>query len=207
MTKIKICGIMHERDVGLANRFLPDYIGFVIACPKSKRNLSIQEAGKLLELADQRIKKVAVTVSPEAETIRQIEKYQFDYIQIHGKVRQEVWDQVSLPVIRAVQQEEIDSFSREKQAGIIDAYLFDSKKPGSGESFDWSILKNVETSGKMMFLAGGIDEYNVEEAIKQVRPDVIDVSSSVELGVIDGHSVGKDPEKMEKMIRMVHDAE
>ena len=44
MTKIKICGMICEEDIKAVNKYLPDYIGFVLFFPKSKRNISIKQA-------------------------------------------------------------------------------------------------------------------------------------------------------------------
>ena len=96
---------------------------------------------------------------------------------------------------------------------------FDSKTPGSGKIFDWSLLDNIrqrqktdvskdvshKKNKKMIFLAGGIDETNVKRAISQVAPDVIDLSSAVEKTSEDGTFHGKDPEKIRTIVTMVHD--
>ena len=67
MTKIKICGIICREDVEILNEFLPEYAGFVMFFPKSRRNISVQTAYSLLPLLDKRIKTVAVTVCPTAD--------------------------------------------------------------------------------------------------------------------------------------------
>lgn len=56
MTKIKICGMTCEEDIKAVNKYLPDYIGFVLFFPKSKRNISIKQAKNLLAKADKQIK-------------------------------------------------------------------------------------------------------------------------------------------------------
>ena len=198
-TKIKICGMTCEADIKAVNTYLPDYIGFVLFFPKSNRNISIEQAEHLLEKVDKKIRTVAVVVSPTTEQIRQIEKAGFDYIQIHVS--------------------DLDKLNEYEAKDKIKGYVFDSKTPGSGKTFDWSLLDNIrqrqktdaskdvshKKNKKMIFLAGGIDETNVKRAISQVAPDGIDLSSAVEKTSEDGTFHGKDPEKIRTIVTMVHD--
>lgn len=198
---IKICGMTTEEDIAYANEYRPDLVGFVLFFPKSKRNQTIQEATRLRTRLAKEIKSVAVVVSPTVEQAKQIEENGFDYIQIHGKMGQEVYDSLCLPILRAFNVSDMKAFDRLRGLDKIAGYVFDSKNPGSGKTFDWLLLDQIERDGKLLLLAGGIDENNVREAIRQVNPDGIDVSSAVER--VNGP--GKDPEKMKNIIRMVHD--
>lgn len=219
MTKIKICGMTCEADIKAVNAYLPDYIGFVLFFPKSKRNVSIEQAKHLLEKVDRKIKTVAVVVSPTTEQVKQIEEVGFDYIQIHGTVTDEVYEQCGLPILRAFNVSDLDKLGEYEAKDKIKGYVFDSKTPGSGKTFDWNLLNDIrqrqktDTSGddvsnkktkKMIFLAGGIDETNVKRAIAEVAPDVIDLSSAVEKTSEDGTFHGKDPEKIRTIVTMVH---
>ena len=214
-TKIKICGMTCEADVEAVNTYQPDYIGFVLFFPKSKRNISIEQAKHLLERADEKIETVAVVVSPTIEQVKQIEKVGFNYIQIHGTVTDEVYEQCGLPILRAFNVSDLDKLDEYESKDKIKGYVFDSKTPGSGKTFDWGLLDDIrqrqrtDTSKdvshkKMIFLAGGIDETNVKRAISEVAPDVIDLSSAVEKASEDGTFHGKDPEKIRTIVTMVH---
>lgn len=218
-TKIKICGMTCEADIKAVNTYLPDYIGFVLFFPKSKRNISIEQAKYLLEKVDEKIKTVAVVVSPTTEQLKQIEEVGFDYIQIHGTVDDEVYEQCRLPILRAFNVSDLDKLEGYEAKDKIKGYVFDSKTPGSGKTFDWNLLNDIrqrqktDTSDndvsnkktkKMIFLAGGIDETNVKRAIAEVSLDVIDLSSAVEKTSEDGIFHGKDPEKIRIMVTMVH---
>ena len=219
MTKIKICGMTCEADIEAVNTYLPDYIGFVLFFPKSKRNISIEQAKHLLEKVDEKIKTVAVVVSPTTEQVKQIEEVGFDYIQIHGTVNDEVYEQCRLPILRAFNVSDLDKLEEYEAKDKIKGYVFDSKTPGSGKTFDWNLLNDIrqrqktdtsnndvsnKTTKKMIFLAGGIDETNVKRAISEVAPDVIDLSSAVEKASEDGTFHGKDPEKIRTIVTMVH---
>lgn len=198
---IKICGLTTTKDVEYVNTFLPDLAGFVLFYPKSIRNLELLEAQILRKQLCSPVKSVAVVVSPTVRQMEQIQDAGFDYIQIHGTLDKEVYDTARLPLFRAFNGKDMESFDQWKHRHKIVGYIFDSGNPGSGENFDWSRMDSIKRDGKLLFLAGGIHEGNVREAIRQVNPDGIDVSSSVEFtnpGVR-----GKDPEKMKKIIRMV----
>lgn len=218
-TQIKICGMTCDEDIKAVNTYLPDYIGFVLFFPKSKRNISIEQAGHLLEKVDKKIQTVAVVVSPTTEQLKQIEEVGFDYIQIHGTVTDEVYEQCRLPILRAFNVSDLNRLEEYEAKDKIKGYVFDSKTPGSGKTFDWNLLNDIrqkqktvtsnndvsnKDTKKMIFLAGGIDETNVKRAISEVTPDVIDLSSAVEKASEDGTFHGKDPEKIRTIVTMVH---
>lgn len=75
----------------------------------------------------------------------------------------------------------------------VAGYVFDAHEPGSGKSFDWSMLSDIPRDNKLFFLAGGISADNVKEAIKKLSPDGIDVSTGVEYNA--SNKTGKDPQK------------
>ena len=180
MTKIKICGITCRDDVEILNEFLPEYAGFVMFFPKSRRNISTQTAYSLLPLLDKRIKTVAVTVCPTAEQVSEIEKCGFDFIQMHGKVDISIIDNSPIPVFKAFNVSDIDKVSTYAENEKICGYVFDAASPGSGKTFDWDILKNIPHDNKLFLLAGGLDCSNVSDAIEIINPDIVDVSSGVE---------------------------
>ena len=71
---------------------------------------------------------------------------------------------------------------------------------GTGRIFDWSVLDGLGRS-RPLVLAGGLTPANVAEAVRRVRPDVVDVASGVE------SSPGiKDPEKLAAFVREVRRA-
>lgn len=204
---IKICGITCLEDIQAANACQPDLVGFVLFYPKSKRNISIEQAEKLLASLNQNIKSVAVVVSPTREQVEKITTAGFDYIQIHGTVEETLWKAISLPVIKAFNVSDLKEYDIWRQMDQIWGYVFDSRQPGSGQTFDWKLLQKIERDDKRWLLAGGIHEENVKQALKEVNPDGIDVSSAVENPDKNGQCGGKDPEKMKKIVRMVHNEE
>ena len=181
MTKVKICGLKNQTDIKCINTLSPDFAGFVMFFEKSHRNISVQTAQELLALLDKNIKSVAVTVSPTEEQLEQIYDLGFDYVQIHGNITDEVLKNSKTPIIRAINVSGIESIGDIENLDNVKGILFDSAVPGSGKSFDWSMLEKLPKNQKMLFLAGGLTADNVAAAICQVHPYAVDVSSGVEL--------------------------
>lgn len=199
MTKVKICGITCIDDIDYINNLKPDFAGFVMFFEKSRRNLAPEKAAELVKMLDGRIKSVAVTVSPTAEQVKIISDLGFDYIQIHGDVSDDVLESSELPIIRAFNVTDMDMFSRYSGNPKIAGYVFDALTPGSGKTFDWSLLPKIPDDGKILLLAGGLNPENVQEAIKTVHPYGVDVSSGVE----NEEKTAKDPIKVAKFISNV----
>ncbi|TBR19412.1 N-(5'-phosphoribosyl)anthranilate isomerase, partial [bacterium] len=65
------------------------------------------------------------------------------------------------------------------------AYMFDTfsktKLGGTGESFNWRLIRHIECLKSPVFLSGGLNERNVKAAIKSVHPDWVDACSSLEI--------------------------
>lgn len=181
MTKVKICGLKNPTDIKCINTLSPDFAGFVMFFEKSHRNISVQTAQELLALLDKNIKSVAVTVSPTEEQLEQIYNLGFDYVQIHGNITDEVLKNSKTPIIRAINVSGTDSLTDLDNYKNVKGILFDSAVPGSGQGFDWTMLKKLPKTDKMLFLAGGLTADNVATAICQVHPYAVDVSSGVEL--------------------------
>lgn len=181
MTKVKICGLKNPTDIKCINTLSPDFAGFVMFFEKSHRNISAQTAQELLALLDPNIKSVAVTVSPTEEQLEQIYNLGFDYVQIHGNITDEVLKNSKTPIIRAINVSGTDSLTDLDNYKNVKGILFDSAVPGSGQGFDWTLLKKLPKTDKMLFLAGGLTADNVAAAICQVHPYAVDVSSGVEL--------------------------
>lgn len=197
MTKVKICGLKNQTDIKCINTLSPDFAGFVMFFEKSHRNISVQTAQELLALLDKNIKSVAVTVSPTEEQLEQIHTLGFDYVQIHGKISEKLLSECKTPVIRAINVSGIESIGDIENLDNVKGILFDSAVPGSGQGFDWTLLKKLPKTDKMLFLAGGLTADNVAKAVAQLRPFAVDVSSGVELA----DKSGKDYQLVQAFIK------
>jgi phosphoribosylanthranilate isomerase len=188
---VKICGIKDLAAMDAALEAGADMVGLVFF-PASPRNVTPAEAAALASRARGRAKVVALSVDADDRLIDAIEAgIAPDLHQLHGsetasrvrEVRARTKKQVmkALPVANAEDLAPLSSYE-----AVADWILFDAKAPkdatrpgGHGQTFDWSLLKNIKRA-KPVMLSGGINPGNVAEAIAQVRPDAVDVSSGVE---------------------------
>lgn len=207
--KIKICGITDFAETEYLNEAKVSYAGFVFY-EKSRRNISPDMAAHLAGRLKKGILKVAVTVNPTAELVREIENLQFDILQVHGEFDPKIRENIRLPVWRAVNITDSlkleEFFKREEEEGTarIMGYVADGAGYGSGTAFSWKqfgteIWKYAK--GKEKILAGGLTEQNVRKGILHFCPDVVDVSSGVE------ENGKKSREKIIKFVRKVREDE
>jgi phosphoribosylanthranilate isomerase len=181
MTKIKICGITKVEEAKLLIDYKVDYAGMILFYPKSKRNISIEHAKLLLqEFKNMKIQTVAVTVLPSILEMSLIQEAGFDLIQVYGDLKEEDLKGIRIPIMKSFHVAEIEHYKQYDKRDKICGFVFDGSNPGSGIAFDWSKLKEIHRSEKLFVLAGGLNKDNVAEAIQQVNPDVVDVSSGVE---------------------------
>ena len=191
MTKVKICGLSTKGAVETAVSAGADYIGFVFA--PSKRQVTLDQAAELAKLIPSHIQKVGVFVSPSREELLEaIEKVGLDLIQVHGQVVDKLFENLPCGSIQAVQ---VDGNGHVPNSQA-DYLLFDAPVAGSGQTFDWGQLDTTDLS-QPFFIAGGLNEDNVEEAIQHFTPFAVDVSSGVE------SNGQKDHEKIRRFIERV----
>lgn len=196
MTKIKICGLKRPCDIEYANGLAPDYIGFVFAS-KSRRYVTAEQAELLRKRLNRGILPVGVFVNEDPEQVADLVRRNIiEAVQLHGQEDdnyiRELRKLVSCPIIQAFRiksGEDAEAANR----SAADYVLLDSGG-GSGESFDWSLLKKMK---RPYFLAGGLTPENVTEAIKAWHPFGVDASSSLET---DG---AKDRDKMAAFVQAV----
>ena len=193
MKKIKICGLKRREDIEYVNKYQPDYIGFVFA--GKKRKLTYDQVVDLKKYLTSSIQVVGVFVNEDISFVEKLVKeHVIDLVQLHGqedqKYIQALKEKVDVSIIKAIQIKNEDSFNEHYD---VDYYLYDHGTGGTGESFDWSMLKEVD---KPVFLAGGINLLNIDDALKK-NVYTLDVSSGVET---DGF---KDEKKIKKIVRRV----
>ena len=168
MTKMKLCGLFRPCDIDAANELKPEYIGFVFA-PKSRRYVMPEEAAELKKLLDPDIQAVGVFVNEVPERIAALlNKGIIDIAQLHG-----VEDEND--IIKAFCIKESEDITNAESCSA-DYILLDSGE-GTGTVFDWKKIQNIQ---RPYFLAGGLSIDNVENAVRQLNPYAVDVSSGIE---------------------------
>ncbi len=205
MNIVKICGLKTIQEIKWTTEAGADLGGIVVLYPKSKRNLEITEAEKLVSFVKEEglsLKTVAVTVSPEARDVFDIKEAGFDYVQIHGQLSGEVLEKAELPIINAFNVSDIKDFDKYKDNPKIAGFVFDAGIPGSGTAFDYELLKDLKLSDytdKFVLLAGGLNPGNVSEALSATGLSGADTSSGVE----NEEKTGKSREKIFSFVKAV----
>ena len=192
--KIKICGLFREEDIEYVNEARPDFIGFVFA--KSHRNVSIEIAENLKNKLDKNILSAGVFVNEDINKIAEIcDRKIIDFVQLHGEEDDNYIRQLKTVcgknIIKAVKVKSGEDIIRWRNSPA-DWLMFDAGT-GEGKTFDWSILNNFI---RPYFLAGGINENNIEQAMK-LNPYCIDISSGVETNKV------KDKQKILNVVKTV----
>lgn len=179
MTKIKFCGLTRPCDIAAANEIKPDYVGFVFA-PNSKRRVGYKQAVDLKNLLSKDIKAVGVFLNEDIEQVISLLNLGIiDAAQLHGDE--------SVEYIRRIQQETgkpvIKAFRIHSEADVAAAeetiadYIILDAGTGEGKTFDWNLVEQFQ---KPYFLAGGLKPENVKEAMRQLHPYALDVSTGIE---------------------------
>ena len=193
-TSAKICGLSTPEAVSAALDGGAAYLGFVFF-EKSPRNLTPEAAARLAQPVHGRgTKTVAVTVDPDDALIdRLMATLKPDLIQVHGKETparvREIAARAGVGVIKAFS---VSSASDVDQARafetVAEQFLFDARPVegavlpgGTGARFDWTLLAGRRFA-RPHFLAGGLDAWNVAEAVRVSGAPLVDVSSGVERG-------------------------
>lgn len=183
-TKLKICGIRRLEDVNYLNQYAPDYAGFILSKP-FWRYVSPEQMQKLHENLNPVIQRVGVFVNPDLEEILAYAKF-LDVIQLHGEESENLMlnikKQTGLEIWKAVRVQNAEEIQKADNLPV-DKLVLDSfsaiSHGGTGTIANWNLISENKPK-KLFFLAGGISETNLAEAIHFVQPYGIDVSSSVE---------------------------
>ncbi|RAK59674.1 phosphoribosylanthranilate isomerase [Phenylobacterium hankyongense] len=189
----KICGVSTPEAVRAALDGGAAWLGFVFF-PKSPRNLSLEAAARLAEPVRGRAKVVALAVDPADSLVDDIARaLRPDLIQLHGKETpsrvREIGLRAQAGVIKAVAVSEASDLDRARAyETVVEHLMFDARPPkdasrpgGMGGRFDWTLLAGRRFE-RPWFLAGGLDPWNLAEAVQQSGARLVDVSSGVERG-------------------------
>lgn len=180
--RIKVCGLTRAEDVQAAVAAGVDAIGLVFY-PESPRHLTIAQAVTLCREIPPFVTIVGLFVNASrAEVHRVVESVPLNLLQFHGDETVDQCEGFGLPYLRAARvRPGVDLLEFASQFPSARALLLDTWTPaygGSGESFDWSLVP--ASCPLPVILSGGLTPDNVAEAIRQVRPVAVDVSSGVE---------------------------
>ena len=196
-TELKICGLRRVEDAKLINCFSEvKYAGLVFA--KSKRQINVPAAREIMSVLRKDIKPVGVFADMPIEDIKAIvDMLNLNVVQLHSDESDSICGQLSCDVWKSISVKNEESLKKTEDYKNIKGFVLDTysgkMRGGTGECFEWDIVRNFSQK-HFTILAGGISADNISTAIKEVRPQIIDVSSSVE---VDGYK------NSDKILRLV----
>nr|WP_253288309.1 phosphoribosylanthranilate isomerase [Blautia sp. MSJ-19] len=200
-TKIKICGLRRRDDILAVNEAKPDYCGFIVEFPRSFRSVTADQVRELVKELAPEIQPVGVFVNAPMELVRALlEDGTLALAQLHGQEDEsyirELKTYTDKPIIKAFSIKTAEDIEKALQSPA-DYILLDQGGGGTGKTFDWSLIPEIR---RPFFLAGGIGAANLEQAIREIHPYAVDLSSSVET------EKWKDPAKIRKVADIVRSA-
>ncbi len=203
MIRVKICGITRLDDALLAIELGATALGFVF-WPKSLRVIDADLAGAISDQLPPHVSTVGVFADQPLEDVRRVaETARLAAVQLHGNEPLDYTRRLLQPVIKAMPvgdgfvPESLDAIP----AGIT--VLLDAHDPirrgGTGRTIDWTLARKA-AARRPIFLSGGLTPENIRDAVAQVRPYGVDLSSGVE------SSPGvKDPDRLRAFFGALRD--
>ncbi|MBL4743389.1 MAG: phosphoribosylanthranilate isomerase [Cycloclasticus sp.] len=181
--RVKICGITQVDDALAAVDNGVDALGFVFY-DISPRCIDIANANKIINKLPPFINKVALFVNPDSEDVsRVLNATNIDLLQFHGDEDEAFCSSFNMPYLKAIRMRGTIDLNKTVKAFssasglLLDA--FDSAQyGGTGQTFDWELVP--KQCDLPIILAGGLNENNIYDAIKNTNSYAVDVSSGVE---------------------------
>tara|TARA_Y100001970_G_C14111487_1_gene791128 strand:+ start:665 stop:1282 length:618 start_codon:yes stop_codon:yes gene_type:complete len=179
----KICGVSNSKILKfiINHKFPPQFIGFIVNYPKSKRYVELDKLKELINIDKNKSKFVAVLVKPNENILEKIKDLRFDYYQIYDADPEQIKfikSKYNKKIISVITVETISDIERYKEfLPFSEIILFDSKGYEKSIGFDHSMLENIPDNFKKM-IAGNIqidDIFNYKN-----KKYIIDVSGSLE---------------------------
>lgn len=185
MTRVKICGITTPEDAVVADELGAHAVGMIFA--SSPRRITAEQAKTIHAVLSPWVIRVGVFVDAALDEIASVlDKVPLDAVQLHGSETPEdaaaVRRRFGVRTIKAIRVRDQNSLRRLADYDV-DAFLLDTyvagQPGGTGKTFDWSLAVPLVERFRII-LAGGLTVGNVAEAVSQVKPYAVDVSSGVE---------------------------
>ena len=193
-TRIKICGITRPADALAAIACGADAIGLVFYA-SSPRAVTVDQAVEIVAAVPPFVTVVGLFVDEPVATIERIlGVVPIDLLQFHGEESPEFCEQFGRPWIKALRiRPEFDIGQACNRYHRARGVLLDSWQEGvpggTGQTFDWGLAQGGQPLP--FVLAGGLQDKNVGDAIRALRPAAVDVSGGVESspGIKDAHRI------------------
>ena len=184
--KIKICGITNAQDAEAAVTAGADALGFVFYA-QSPRCIEPAVAKRIIAQLPPFVLSVGVFVNHDRDTILKVfDECGLALAQLHGEETPTFCESLERPVLRALRLRDRGSLlalaeykGRMGVRGLVVDAFSTKAYGGTGQTGDWVLAREVAQAAPIL-LAGGLTPNNVQEAIRQVQPYGVDVSSGVE---------------------------
>jgi phosphoribosylanthranilate isomerase len=194
--KVKVCGLRNVQNSLEALESGAEYLGYIIESKNSPRSITIHEFARIIEevKSNQNLnaeyKIVAVIQDlPDFKIQKIVDLKIVDILQFHGQEAPSILSKFyfQMEVWKAL---ETDSFSTQEGLNklrllknLAHRFVLDVSKT-SGNSFQsFEFYKLAENFGFELVVAGGLNYDNVENVFNQIDPEIIDISSGVEVSV------------------------
>ena len=182
--KSKICGVSDSDTLSyiINHSNPPQFIGFIVNYPKSKRYVNLNKLKELLKLDKKNSLYVAVLVNPDIDVLEKIKDLPFDYYQLYKcsplQIKS-IKEKYKIKIITAITVKEKKDVAKYKlYLDSTDIYLFDSKGYEKSMAFDHSLIENLNLDKEMM-IAGNIQFDDNIEKFKKIA-DIVDISGGLE---------------------------
>ena len=182
--KSKICGVSDSKTLSyiVNHKDPPQFIGFIVNYPKSKRYLDQKKLRELIKINKKESFYVAVLVNPEKNILEEIKDLPFDYYQLYDCTVEKIqsikttYNKKIIVALTIKNSEDVKNYELYKN--VSDIYLFDSKGYEKSMSFNHSLIENIKFDIDVM-LAGNIQINDDLEKYKKIA-DIIDISGGLE---------------------------
>ncbi len=214
--QIKICGITCISDAQCACTLGADYIGIVVNIAGSHRSVSTQQAAEISVGISKQVLLMEGPIEPINTALHQIKPYAVQLIgpytpedikSIKEETGVKIWRPVRVPRSDDDKKHDFEQQLVELQKTAIDAIVLDTLVPGhkggTGQTCDWNTAARIVHFADLpVFLAGGLTPENVAQAVAEVKPYGVDVSSGVE-----SSPGNKDPHKVSRFILKANESQ
>ena len=182
--KSKICGVSDSKVLNFIvnHDHPPQFIGFIVNYPKSKRYVDIKKLKDLMKIEKKNSLYVAVLVDPNRNILEEIKDLPFDYYQLYdcdsNKIKS-IKEKYKKKIITAITIKDIEDVNKYKQFfDTTDIYLFDGKGYQNSISFDHKLIEKLNLNKEIM-IAGDIQIDDNLENLKKIA-HIVDISGGLE---------------------------
>jgi len=208
--QLKVCGLTKLNQIQELVELKVNFLGFIFYEKSPRYVLNHLSLEQISEINHQR--KVGVFVNESLENIIEIsEKANLNFIQLHGDENENFITELKqklnpeIKIIKVIRIGNQTSYELQKainhQPKTINCLLFDTDSKafgGTGKTFDWNILNDIEIPNPY-FLSGGISNENINQlSTVNHQPIALDINSKFEI-----EAGNKDLEKVKEFLSLI----